>query len=140
MNFSRIALAAVAAFAAYFAIGFLTFALSAMKDEFMKYPAVYRSQEAVKRVMPLGMAAMFVAMVVLAVLFAMVYRGGSGAAEGLRFGALIGLFAVCSFVLHNYVNLNVGWKLTVQQSIVYFLQWTVIGLVIGLVYRPLASR
>lgn len=44
----------------------------------MKYPAVYRSQEGIKRVMPAGMAVMFVAMLALAVLYAMLYRGGAG--------------------------------------------------------------
>jgi hypothetical protein len=87
-------------------------------------------------VMPAGMAAMFVAMVVLAVLYAMLYQGGSGVAEGARFGALIGLFAVCAFVLHNYVNLNIGLKLALEQSAVYFVMWVVTGIVIWVIYRP----
>ena len=52
----------------------------------------------------------------------MVYSGGRGVVEGARFGALIGVFAIGSFVVHNYVNLNIGLKLTVQQSIAYFVQ------------------
>jgi uncharacterized membrane protein len=79
---------------------------------------------------------MFVAMVVLAVIYALLYRGGSGLAEGTRFGALIGIFSVCSFVVHNYVNLNIGLKLTFQQSVAYFVEWLVVGIVIGLIYRP----
>jgi len=137
MNYTRLLLAAFCAFVAYFAIGALTFTAPVMKNEFMKYPAVYRTQEGIKSVMPAGMAAMFVAMVVLAVLYAMMYRGGSGAVAGLRFGGLIGVFAVCSFVIHNYVNLNIGLKLTIQQSVAYFIEWLVVGLVIGLLYRPL---
>ena len=139
MNYARIALAAVCAFLAYFVIGGLSFALMpSLRNEFPKYPAVYRSQEAMKSVMPGGMAAMFVAMVVLAVIYAMLYHGGSGLAEGARFGALIGVFAICSFVIHNYVNLNIGVKLTFQQSVAYFIEWLVVGMVIGLIYRPLA--
>jgi hypothetical protein len=136
MNLARLALASLGAFVAYFVLGGLVFTSSAMKSEFMKYPAVYRSQEGIKSVMPAGMAAMFVAMVVLAVIYAMLYKGGSGFVEGLRFGVLIGVFAVCSFVIHNYVNLNIGMKLTLQQSIAYFIEWTVVGVVIGLLYRP----
>ncbi len=135
MNIPRIALAALGAFLVYFVLGFLSFALLPLRNEFSKYPAVYRSQEAMKGVMPGGMLAMFVAMLVLAVLYSMLYRGGSGAAEGARFGGLIGLFAVCAFVLHNYVNLNIGLKLTLQQAVAYFIEWTAVGLVIGLVYR-----
>lgn len=136
MNWTRIALSALGAFIAYFAIGFLVFTAPPMKSEFLKYPAVYRSQESMKGVMPFGMAAMFAAMVVLAVLYAMVYRGGSGFAEGARFGALIGIFAVCSFVVHNWVNLNIGSTLTLFQAAAYFVEWTVVGIVIGLIHRP----
>jgi hypothetical protein len=86
--------------------------------------------------MPLGMLAMFVALVAIAVLYAMVYTGSSGIAEGARFGALIGVFAIGSFVVHNYVNLNIGLKLTIQQSIAYFVQWVIVGIVFGLIYKP----
>ena len=110
--------------------------MSSMKNEFLKYPEVYRSQEGIKRVMPAGMAAMFVAMIVLAVLYAMVYKGGSGLVEGARFGALIALYSVCSFVIHNYVNLKIGITLTIQQSIAYSIQWMLVGITIGLIYRP----
>jgi hypothetical protein len=139
MNFTRIALAALGGFVAYFVVGGLSFTLvPSLKNAFLKYPAVYRSQEGIKSVMPAGMAAMFVGMVVLAVLYAMLYQGGSGLAEGARFGALIGVFAVCAFVIHNYVNLNIGLTLTLQQSVAYFIEWVITGIAIGLIYRPLS--
>jgi hypothetical protein len=137
MNLSRIFLAAVGGFVAYFVIGGLAFGvLPSLRNEFLKYPAVYRTQEGIKSVMPAGMAFMFVAMVVLAVIYSMLYRGGPGVVEGSRFGALIGVFAICSFVVHNYVNLNIGLKLTIEQGIAYFLEWTVVGIAIGMIYRP----
>ena len=137
MSYVRIALAGLGAFIVYFVFGGLTFVLlPSLKKEFMKYPAVYRSHESIMSVMPVGMAAMFVGMMVLAVLYAMLYKGGSGLSEGARFGALIGLFAICSFVIHNYVNLNIGLNLTVLQSVAYFIQWLVVGIVLGLIYKP----
>jgi hypothetical protein len=136
MNYTRLILAALAAWVAYFAIGGIAFTAGPMREQFAKYPAVYRSQDAMKGVMPVGMAAMLVAMVVLAVIFTMVFPGGGGAAGGAKLGALIGVFAVCAFVVHNYVNLNIGVALTVGQSIAYFVEWTVAGLAIGLIYRP----
>src|SRR5580704_7737027 len=136
MSFSRIVLAAFCAFVAYFVLGGLMFTRGTLRNEFLKYPAVYRSQEGIKSVMPAGMAAMFVAMLVLAVIYAMLYQGGSGFAEGARFGTLIGVFAVCAFVVHNYVNLNIGLKLTLEQAAAYFVEWTVVGIVIGLIYKP----
>lgn len=136
MNFVRIALAGLGAFVAYFALGTIAFSIPGMRTEFMKYPTVYRSQDSIKTVIPLGMIAMLAGMVVLAVIYAMLYRGGSGVAEGARFGALIGIFAICAFVIHNYVNLNIGLKLTLEQSVAYFIEWVVAGIVIGLIYQP----
>jgi hypothetical protein len=137
MNHTRILIASLCAFLAYFIYGGLLFGLLPwLRTEFARYPAVYRSQEGIKSVMPLGMIAMFVALVAIAVLYAMVYSGGSGVVEGARFGSLIGIFAIGSFVVHNYVNLNIGLKLTVQQSIAYFVQWVLVGIVIGLIYKP----
>jgi hypothetical protein len=137
MNYARILLASVCAFVAYFIYGGILFgALPWLRTEFAKYPAVYRSQEGIKSVMPFGMLAMFIALVAIAVLYAMVSTGGSGLVEGARFGALIGVFAIGSFVVHNYVNLNIGLKLTIQQSIAYFVQWVIVGIVIALVYKP----
>jgi hypothetical protein len=136
MNYARVLLAAAGGFVVYFAFGFLVFgALPMLREEYAKHPAVYRSQDGIKRVMPFGMAAMFVAMLVLAVLYAMSWQHGYGPLEGAGFGALIGLFAVCSFVLHNHVNLNIGWALTWKQAIAYFVQWTLVGTVIGWIYK-----
>jgi hypothetical protein len=136
MNPVRILLAALGAFVAYMALGFALFGLlPSLKTEFLKYPAVYRDQSGQMSHMPVAMAEIFVSMIVLAVLYALAYQGGSGLVEGARFGALIGLFAICAFVLHNYANLNIGLKLTLQQSAAYFLEWLVVGIAIGLIYR-----
>lgn len=145
MNLTRVALASLSGFVAYFVLGGLIFGLlPSLKSEFQKFPAVYRSQEGQMSHMPAGMVAMFVGMVALAVIYAMLYQGGSSITEGIRlgaiFGALIGLYSVCSFVVHNYVNLNIGLRVTVQQGVAYFVEWTVTGIVIGLIYRPVVSR
>jgi hypothetical protein len=139
MSWPRIALAALAATVAYFVLGGLLFGvLPFLRAEFMKYPAVYRSEEGIKSVMPIGIGAMLVGIVALTVLYAITYRGGAGLVAGARFGALIGVFSICAFVLHNYVNLNIGRMLTVQQSVAYFIEWLVVGVVIGLIYRPVS--
>src|SRR3984885_2118311 len=145
VSLSRIALAALGGFAAYFVLGGLAFGLfRSLKNEFLKYPAVYRSQQGQMSYMPAGMAAMFVSILALAVIYAMLYQRGSSLGEGARlgaiFGALIGIFAVGSFVVHNYVNLNIGLPLTLQQAAAYFVEWTVTGLVIGVIYRPPAPH
>jgi hypothetical protein len=136
VNYSRIALAGLGGTVAYFIVGFVIFGLiPTLRNEFARFPPIYRTQEDMKRVMPIGMLGMLVGILVLAVLYAMMNHTGAGASEGARFGALIGLFAVCAFVLHNYVNLNIGGMLTAQQAVAYLLEWTVVGTVIGMIYR-----
>jgi archaellum biogenesis protein FlaJ (TadC family) len=109
VNYARIALAFLGATVAYFGCGFVMFgALPGMKSEFMKYPNVYRSQDGMMKVMPYGVVAILISIVVVAVLYARIYPAGSGIASGVYLGALIGIFSVCTFVIHNYVDLNVG--------------------------------
>ncbi len=140
MNYPRLLLAALGGLVASFAFGFLLFWLvPALIDESHKYPAVFRPKEEMNKVMPVGIVASFLAILVAAVIFAMMHPVGSGIMEGARFGVLIGIFVVCAFVLHNYVNLNIGLKLTLMQSVAYFFQWTIVGIVIGLIYKPLAT-
>jgi hypothetical protein len=107
MNHSRLALAALGGLVASFAVGFLVLWLvPALFDEARKYPHVFRSQEEMMAVMPVGIAANFVAILVAAIIFALMHRGGSRTAEGARLGVLVGTLAVCN-VLHNYANLPV---------------------------------
>jgi hypothetical protein len=137
MNYVRLGVATVGAFVAYMAAGGLMFvSMPFLKQEFLKYPAVYRSHEGQMSHLPIGMAAILLSILVLTVLYARLYRGGSGLAEGATFGALIGLFAIGSFVLHNYANLNIGLRLTTISALAYFVEWCVVGIVIGLIYKP----
>lgn len=139
MNYSRLGLAALGGTVAHFAFGFLVFwLLPGLINEARKYPALFRPKEEMFTVMPIGIVATFIAILVVAIMFAMIRQGGSGPTEGARLGVLIGIFAVCS-VLHNYVNLNMGLKLALEQAVAYFVQWTIIGIVIGLIYKPLAT-
>jgi hypothetical protein len=145
MNLLRIVLAGLGGFIAYFVVGGLSFVLfPSLKTEFLKYPAVYRSRQGQVSHLPAGMAAMLVSIVALAVIYARMYPGISGIAaaarSGAMFGVLIGVFVTGAFVLHNYVNLNIGLKLSVQQAVAYFVEWIVTCTVIGLIYRPLAPH
>ena len=136
MNYGRLVLATVGGMVGYFIAGGAIFALAPqMVAEFEKHSAIYRPREGDPSPMAAGMAAMLVAIFVVAVLYTMVYQDGSGVAQGARFGVLIGVFVVCAFVMHNYMLLNVGLRLTLMQAGAYFIQWAVVGTVIGLIYR-----
>ena len=140
MNYLRLGLAALGGLVGYFAIGSLLFVLApGLIREGHKYSAVFRPKEEMMTVMPIGIGATFISILVVAIIFAMMHPGGSGFAEGACFGVLIGLFVVFAFVLHNYVNLNIGLRLALGQDAAYFVQWTITGIVIGLIYKPVVT-
>ncbi|HJX85758.1 MAG TPA: DUF1761 domain-containing protein [Candidatus Angelobacter sp.] len=140
MNYLSLGLAALGGTVASFAVGFLMFwLLPGLIKEARKYPAVFRPKEEMMKVMPIGFAANFMAILVAAIIFAMLHQGGPGTTQGARFGVLLGIFVVCAFVLHNYANFNIGLKLTLMQAAAYFVQWTIVGMVIGLIYKPLVT-
>jgi hypothetical protein len=139
MNYTRLALAALGGTVASFAFGFLVLALvPALFEEVLKYPAVFRPKDEMMSVMPFGFFATFIAIVVVTIIYALAYHPGSGVTQGARLGILIGIFAVCN-VAHNYVNLNIGPRLAIGQAAAYLVQWTITGIVIGLIYKPLAT-
>jgi hypothetical protein len=139
MNYSSLALAALGGTVASFGFGFLVMWLvPALFEEGHKYPAVFRPKEEMMTVMPIGVVSTLVAILVVSIIFAMTDQRGSGATEGARLGVLIGIFAACN-VAHNYMNLNIGLKLALGQAAAYFVQWIVTCIVIGLIYKPLAT-
>lgn len=136
LAYRRIALAGLVATIAYFAIGFLLYAVLPLAEEVQKVAAVYRPPESMQRVAPVGLGALLVSMMALAALYALAFRAGSAVAHGVRFGFLVGIFAAGSFLLHNYVSLNIGLRLALLQAFAYFVQWVGSGVVIALLYRP----
>jgi hypothetical protein len=141
INIVRVILASLGALVAYFVFGGAVFVLlPSLKTEFGKYPGVYRDSEGQMSHMPAGMGGIFLAIVALAVLYAQSHPQPTdlkaGALAGLCFGVLAGLFVVGGFVIHNFANLRIGAKLAVQQAIAYFVEWVVVGVVIGMIYRP----
>ena len=111
------------------------FTIPAMRTEFAKYPSVYRSGEASKSVMPVGMLGILLAIAAAAAIFARIHPAGAGMLSGIKFGVVLALFQLGSFVLHNHMMLNISRRLSMLQGIVYTTEWIVVGVVISLVYR-----
>src|SRR5713101_4664157 len=135
MNYGRMAAATVAATVVYYIYGFLVEGLL-IRKEFSPYTAVYRSAETVMPYLPLGFACTLIGTFVIAMLYAKGYSIIPGATAGAGFGVLVGIFVVCTFVGPNYVTLNIGRRLALELSVSVFVQWTIVGLVIGLIYKP----
>jgi hypothetical protein len=138
VNYGRAAVAALVATLIYYMCGFFTEGWL-FRGDFAPYTAVYRSSDTVMRYMPLGIVFSFVGAFVVAVIYARLARETNRVIEGLRLGALIGVFVACACVGANYVVLNIGGKLAIEEAAGSFVQWTLVGIVIGLLYRPLSA-
>jgi hypothetical protein len=137
LNYTRIALSAIAATLTYYLFGSICGALFA--NYYSQYSAVFRPREMIVGYMPLGFAGTFIAALALAMIYAGDNRRKSAALDGLRFGALIGVFIVGAAVAHDFVILNIGRNLALLEASGQFVGWLLAGVVIGLIYRPLPS-
>ena len=134
MNYGRLALAAVVGTVVDMAYGFVVYGLL-LASQFGGYPGVYRPAEDMSY-MPVLVAGAFIAVLAATFIYAKGYEGRSGVEEGLRFGAVMGLFVVGYAALVNYAVLNIGRRLAVSLAAAGFIEWIVVGLVIGLLYKP----
>ena len=136
MNYLRILLAAVVATIAFFAYGFLVHGILLAAD-YIPYPeGVYRSGDAAKSHMLYGLAGIFVAILVFATIYANSYKGGRGFIAGSRLGLLFGFFIAGAFVAVNYGTINISGKLALELAISALIEWTMVGVLVGIVYKP----
>ena len=134
VSYGRMAVGAFAATVVYFIWGFLIEGLLIRKD-FAPYAAIYRPAESVLGYFPLGILCTLIAAFIISLLYMKGYAGGS-VADSARFGALIGLFVVCTSVGPNYVTLKIGGKLAAEIALNALVQWTLVGTIIGLICKP----
>jgi hypothetical protein len=138
MNYGRLVLAAVAGTLVDVCYGFLVYG-TLLTSEFGRYPGVYRPNDAGMAYLPLMFAGIFIAICVVACVYAKGYEGGSGIGEGARFGVMFGLFSTFFFASVMYGTLNIGRKLALEMAAAGFVEWTLVGVAIGLVYKPSAA-
>ncbi len=139
MNYTRVALAAVVAWVVDSVYGFLVFGM-ALSSEFARYPSVFRSFDAVNALLPLLFGASLIGMIALSYIYAKGYEGGPGLQEGLRFGIVFGIFELFAISIPNYVVYNYGRKLAVETAVAAFVEAVIIGILLGLMYKPAHGR
>lgn len=138
MNLGRLALAAVAATVVDTVYGFLVYGVL-LAGSFAEFPNVYRSNEAGMAYLPLMLLGIFVAIAALTLIYSKGYEGGSGVVEGLRFGVLFAIVMVFVFVGVNYATLNIGRRLSLELAMAAFVEWVLVCMTIGAVYKPAES-
>jgi len=141
MNYGRLVIAAIAATVVDMVYGFVVYA-NLLKSEFARYPEIYRSGEVQMAYFLYMVCGLLLATLVASYIYAKGYEGGSGIQEGMRFGVLLGLFGGAAYSLVNYSVMNLGRRITGEMAIAGLVEWTILGIVIGAVYKPVtkASR
>ena len=134
MNYGRLVAAALAGTVVDAVYGFLVYG-TLLAGEFGRYPGVYRAKDAPPVFLLCMFGGIFVAMLVAVVIYSKGIESKGGAAEGMRFGAVIGVFVGVLFASISYGTLNIGRKLTAMMAAAGFVEWILVGTVIGAVYR-----
>lgn len=132
MSYRSLALAALAAWVVDIIYGYVVYSVL-LAGQFTSYGAIYRSPGTEK--LPVLFAAILVAVLVLAWIFAKGHEGGNGTTEGLRFGLAVGLL-FASIAVVNYATMNIGRRFTLTTGAASFVEAVVIGLVLGATYKP----
>jgi hypothetical protein len=137
MNYGRLVLAAVVATVVDAAYGLVVWA-RVLNGEFARYPEIYRGADDTS-----GFALMFLgilaAMLVATWIYAKGYEGGSGLVEGLKFGVTLALLMAIYISSTSYGTLRIGKKMAATYLAGQFGEFLLIGLAIGLVYKPAAG-
>jgi hypothetical protein len=77
----------------------------------------------------------FVAMLAAVAIYSKGIESKGGAAEGMRFGVLLGVFLGVLFSSISYGTLNIGRRLAAMMAVAGIVEWVLVGTVIGAVYR-----
>ena len=133
MNYGRLVAAALAGTVVDAVYGFLVYGML-LSSEFGRYPDVYRPANAPLFFLMTMFGGIFVAMLVCVTIYSKGLERG-GAAEGMRFGALLGVFLGVVFASISYGTLNIGRKLAAMMAVAGVIEWMLVGTAIGAVYR-----
>jgi hypothetical protein len=135
MNVRRIALAAVVAWLVSLAIGFIVndYLFAGM---IAANGAALRPTSAITANLPIGLGVLLVAFFALAWLYAKGYEGGSGIAEGVRFGVAIGVVVVGFGMVWQWVMYPISAQFGLAMIVDSIVELAIYGAIIGAVYKP----
>jgi hypothetical protein len=136
MNYGRIVLAAIAAWIASIALGYLINDIW-LVNVYAANVWAFRHPEDISKLLPIGLGAQLVAFFAFSFAYARGYQGsGSGVGEGLRFGVIVALMIDGFATVWNYVTLPIALRLGALQMIEHIGEFGVYGGIVGFIYLP----
>ena len=138
MNFPRVAMAALAAWAVYLGLSYLVHGLL-LADIYAQH-ADMRPPGEQQAILPFGLGFALVGFFAFSYAYAKGYEGSSGMQEGLRFGVLVGIL-ICAFsTTFQYMAWPVSTSLFVAWLVDYIVEFAIYGVIVGTIYRPHRPR
>lgn len=134
MNFGRVAAAAVAAWVASMAVGYLVNGV--LLTGVYAAETAFRAQDQMN--LPVGFVSTLVGFFVFAYAYAKGYEGTSGVQEGLRYGVIVALLLVCFGLVWQYVLFPISTRLLAYMIVDTLVEFAIYGAIVGAIYRPAA--
>src|SRR4051812_13285763 len=135
MNWTRLGVTAIAAWVVSIGLGYVANEL-VLAGVYEANRNALRPNADTMAMLPIGFAATFVGFFVMTYVFAKGYEGGSGAAEGVRFGFIVGLLLSCFAIVWEYVVFPISATMTVGMMLDNIIEFTIYGAIIGTLYKP----
>jgi hypothetical protein len=139
MNLARVAIAAVVTWVVYLGVSFVVHTML-LVDIYARHRAVMRPEEQANAILPVGFVFALVGFFAFAYAYAKGYEGGSGLQEGLRFGVLVGILICCFAIIWEYMVWPMSGTLLIAWMLDNIIEFTIYGMLVGLIYKPVARR
>jgi len=130
---TRVAVAVAASVAVDLVYGFAVYG-TILAPEIARYGGIFRNVREVNANLPWAIAGMTIAMTGACVLFAMLRRPGGVLRSGLVFGVVMGALNVGHVAIANYAVMKFARRFAAYMAVATFVEWIVIGFVIGLTF------
>jgi hypothetical protein len=98
--------------------------------------AALRSLSDITANLPIGLGVLLIAFFALSYAYARGYEGGSGIAEGVRFGVTIGVIIVGFGTVWMWVMFPLNAQFGVAMMVDSIVEAAIYGAIIGAVYKP----
>lgn len=139
MNYGRIAAAALVAWVASIGIGFVVNDIL-LVGIFAENVSAVRPEADILARLPLGFGFMLLAFFALAYTYAKGYEGGSGLAEGLRFGITMAVLMSGIALVWIYVTFPITDAMGAVLIVDAFVEMPIYGAIIGSIYKPMQPK
>ena len=136
MNWKRLILAILASFVTMFVLDFVFHGIL-LKNLYQQSAALWRPMDQMMRLNWLMWLLYLVVSCVMTLIYSKGYElGKSGLGQGFRFGILFGLLMATSMSFGSYFMMPMPKRLALYWLVGGMIIYTIIGMVIGLIYKP----